>query len=359
MQLNEISIYGFKSIEALNQLLLRPLNVVIGANGSGKSNLLSVFEFLQSVADGRLARYVAVAGGANRLLFNGSKWSPGFDVTLGFKEPASAYQLQLLATEDDGLVPHVEAAGTGSMRGGLPPRGREAWISDASDALPDSARWVREQLLSWRKYHFHDTGPRAPLRQTSSEHDNRELSADGANLPSFLRLLRERHAPEFAAILHALRRVAPFIKALVLEPLALSPDKVRLEWRHEETGATFDVSSLSDGTLRFLALATVLLQPASLRPSVIFIDEPELGLHPVAIRLLGAMMRAVSVETQLVVSTQSPLLIDEFQPEDIIVADLVQGATTLRRLEEAPLREWLQEYSLGELWEKNEFGGRP
>ena len=144
-----------------------------------------------------------------------------------------------------------------------------------------------------------------------------------------------------------------------LEPLALNEDKIRLEWRHVGSEAYFDASSLSDGSLRFIALATLLLQPASLRPPVVLLDEPELGLHPVAITLLASMLKHAAVESQMIVATQSPVLLNHFEPEDVLVADRVNGATQLGRLEDDRLQSWLEDYSLGQLWEKNEFGGRP
>jgi predicted ATPase len=155
------------------------------------------------------------------------------------------------------------------------------------------------------------------------------------------------------------RQVAPFFDDFLLEPLALNPDKIKFEWKHVGTNDYFDASSLSDGTLRFIALATLLLQPMELRASLILIDEPELGMHPYAIELLAALMRQASKETQIIAATQSSLLLDQFDPEDVLVADRVDGATQIRRLEREPLSDWLKEYSLGQLWEKGEFAGRP
>ena len=153
--------------------------------------------------------------------------------------------------------------------------------------------------------------------------------------------------------------VAPFFDDFFLEPQALNEDTIRLEWRHRGSDGYFDAASLSDGTLRFIALATLLLQPIELRPSVILLDEPELGLHPAAIAILAFLINQASMETQIVVATQSPLLLDHFKPEDVLVTERVDGATQFTRLEREKLKGWLEDYSLGQLWEKNEFGGRP
>jgi len=154
-------------------------------------------------------------------------------------------------------------------------------------------------------------------------------------------------------------RVAPFFRDFHLEPLRRNSKKIKLEWEHRYSDAYFDASSLSDGTLRFMCLAALFLQPFEYRPSVIVVDEPELGLHPYAITMLANLIKSAATQTQVIVSTQSALLLDHFQPEDVLVADLVEGATHLKRLDSSELAVWLEEYSLGQLWEKNQFGGRP
>ena len=197
------------------------------------------------------------------------------------------------------------------------------------------------------------------MKTTADVNDNRYLRPDGSNLAAFLFLLGKKHGGSYAQILRTIQLAAPFLDDFALEPQALNEDTIRLEWRHSGSDAYFDASSLSDGTLRFIALTTLLLQPASLRPSVILLDEPELGLHPCAITLLASMLKQASVESQIIVATQSPVLLDHFDPDDVIVAERANGATTLRRLDGENLAAWLEEYSLGQLWEKNEIGGRP
>ena len=155
------------------------------------------------------------------------------------------------------------------------------------------------------------------------------------------------------------RLAAPFFDDFTLEPLALNENKILLEWRHAGSDAYFDASSLSDGSLRFIALAALLLQPATLRPSTILLDEPEIGLHPYAITLLSSLVEQASAETQVILATQSSLLLDHFEPQDVLVADRVEGRTEFTRVDPERLRVWLDDYSLGQLWEKNEIGGRP
>jgi predicted ATPase len=197
------------------------------------------------------------------------------------------------------------------------------------------------------------------MRKTARVDDNRFLKPDGSNLPAFLYLLKNRHQVEYDLIVRAVQRVAPFFNDFLLAPTELNREYIKLEWRHKKSDQNFDASSLSDGTLRFIVLATLFLQPGHYRPSVILVDEPELGLHPYAIEMLAALVRQASVHTQVIMSTQSSLLLDHFQPEDVLIADRVDGGTILTRLESEQLREWLEDYSLGQLWEKNQLGGRP
>ena len=187
----------------------------------------------------------------------------------------------------------------------------------------------------------------------------RPLHSDGANLPSFLYFLREKHRKSYERIRDSVHLVAPFFEDFDVRPFAVDERVLRLRWRHVASDRSFDVSEFSDGTLRFIALATLLGQPAELRPSTIVLDEPELGLHPFAIHVLASLIQSASVRTQMIVSTQSAQLIDSFEPEDVLVADRVDGATQMTRLQSAALAEWLEDYSLGELWQKNELGGRP
>jgi len=208
-------------------------------------------------------------------------------------------------------------------------------------------------------YQFHDTGNFSPFYQTSQLDDNRSLRANGGNLAAYLYLLSKRHREAYELIRKTVQQAAPFFDDFQLAPLALNPGTIKLEWRHVGSDDYFDASGFSDGSLRFIALATLFLQPLELRPSLILVDEPELGLHPYAIGLLASLIHQASKETQIIVATQSPLLLDYFEPEDILVANRVDGATTIERLKPEPLAEWLKEYSLGQLWEKGELGGRP
>ena len=387
--LSAITIKGFRSIGSVEDLAIRPINVLIGANGSGKSNFLGVFKLLQAIRAGRLQDYVARAGGADRLLHFGSKVTEELVIRLTFGTGYPQYEITLDAVQGDWLR-SSESVRSWDQGEFLPSQITSAAVGPASETdsgntdSPHSARraifgtvaensqprdlaaqWdmtvadIQDHLEHWRVYHFFDTGANSPLKKHNDLHDNRFLRPDGANLAAFLYLLCKKYTSEYDLIRRTVRLVAPFFEDFRLEPLALNPDMIRLEWRHKRSDAYFDASSLSDGTLRFIALATLLLQPEALRPSVILVDEPELGLHPYALELLASLVKQAAVKSRVILATESPILLDHFDPEDVLVTALEEDQTTFRRLNSADLEVWLEDYSLGQLWEKNELGGRP
>ena len=366
--LHSISIKGFKSISHIENFPLGPINVLIGPNGSGKSNFIGVFSFLNSINSQHLRQYVIRAGGADKVLHYGSKTTEELTIQISFDEKNYEYSIRLKATAADALYVdalRIKLEGIQSEHPGY--QSVQSFDSTPSDevelpSLPESPQLendIKNHLDSWRLYHFHDTSSSSSMKKTADLNDNRFFRPDGANLAPFLYYLREKHESSYSLIRHIMQRVAPFFDDFALAPQQLNEDKIRLEWRHKGTDAYFDAASLSDGSLRFIALATLLLQPESLRPSVILLDEPELGLHPYAITMLASLLKQAAAQTQIILATQSPFLLDHFEPEDVLVADRVNGQTQLTRLDTPSLETWLQDYSLGQLWEKNEIGGRP
>jgi predicted ATPase len=217
--------------------------------------------------------------------------------------------------------------------------------------------YIYGSIENWRVYHFHDTSENAALRSSAPLTEPERLAADGGNLPAFLYFLQEEHGDNFAMLVDTVRQVAPFFGTFVLRPEALNPGLIRLRWRHVGRDEVFDVSDLSDGTLRFIALAALLLQPDP--PSTIVLDEPELGLHPSAISQLAALMHQVAPEVQIIAATQSPAFANHFGWEDFIVVDRENDASRFRRLSEDEVRPWMEDFAMGEIWEKNLIGGRP
>ena len=364
-ELDSITIQGFKSIASVENLKLGAINVVIGPNGSGKSNFLGVFSFLHAIREGHLEDYVNKAGGAEKILHFGSKVTNKIHLKIIFQSETNQYQIDLTPSSSDLLYPGNEIVYfwnktkySGPVGNGLTRIGTEAGISDPKSDNK-IARYVRDHLDRWRLYHFHDTSSSSPMKKTATVNDNRFLRTDGSNLAAFLYYLREKHRDSYGLVRRVVQNAVPFFDDFRLEPLRLNSNSIQLEWKHKNSDAYFDASSLSDGTLRFIALSTLFLQPKQYRPSVILVDEPELGLHPYAITLLASLVKQASTKTQVILSTQSPLLLDHFQPEDVLVADRVGSGTQFNRLNSDKLALWLEDYSLGQLWEKNELGGRP
>ncbi len=366
--LDWITVNGFKSINSIERLEIRPINVLIGPNGAGKSNFIGVFSFLNAIRLGGLRDYVMRTGGANKILHFGSKTTRNLSIEINFDNGKRKYNIELAPDDADGMFPSDENVYTSVKQETIPDyasstlyalfgRNREAGIFNSPEKS-DAILYVRKHLDHWRLYHFHDTSSGAPIKKNMKINDNNYFRPDGSNVASFLYYLREKHDSSYGMIRRTVQLVAPFFDDFILEPLALNEDAIRLEWRHRGSDSYFDAASLSDGSLRFVALATLLLQPKVLRPSVILLDEPELGLHPSAITILASIIKQASVETQIVLATQSSLFLDHFEPQDVLVTDRVDGTTQFTRLEEEKLKNWLGDYSLGQLWEKNELSGR-
>ncbi|MCP4216828.1 MAG: AAA family ATPase [bacterium] len=354
-QLSEIVIKGFKSLAECT-LKLGSLNLLIGSNGAGKSNFISLFRMVRKLLESRLQNYTGLQGGPDTLLHFGRKRSPRLDVELYFGE--NGYLFSLVPTTDNRLMFDKESfywktsgakeIGTGSHF--------ETQAGEGTGTGID--KFVLPTMRKWEVYHFHDTGESALVKQLHPLNDNLRLKPDAANLAAFLYMMREVSPKHFKRIERTVQLVAPYFREFCLRPSVHNKEMIELEWFDKGSETPFKAHLLSDGTLRFICLAAVLLQPPETQPETILVDEPELGLHPYAISVLASLMRSVSVKRQLIVSTQSVELLDEFDAEDVIVVDRKEDKSVLRRLDENELSEWLEEYSLGELWKKNVFGGR-
>jgi predicted ATPase len=362
-KLHALHVQGFKSIRD-QRLELDSLNVFVGGNGAGKSNLVGVFHLLNRVANQQLQIYTGEAGGANALLHFGRKHTNTLSLRIEFyttSSEANIYEFELKPTDEDRFIFESEATYYWKMAVYEKPYGDEWWRGHVEARVAESnkkiARYIREHLRSYRIYHFHDTSSSARVKQTGDLADNRFLREDAANLAAFLYVLEKREPNHFQNIVETVRQVAPFLKRFKLEPSVLNPDKIRLEWEENGSDIYFSAAALSDGTLRFICLATLLLQPNP--PSIILIDEPELGLHPAAIQVLAGLLESAATRTQLIVATQSVTLINQLRPEHVWVVDREEGQSVFRHLKDTDMSSWLEDYALGELWEKNIFGGRP
>lgn len=363
--LRRVILNGFKSIKAMD-LELRSLNVLIGANGAGKSNLVSFFKMLNEMMAGRLQQYIGTSGRAQSLLYFGPKVTPQIEGRLEFEvgKGVDTYAMRLFHAAGDTLVFADESLSflqSGYTKPKLVPLGSghgETRIGQEADKGEPTAKVFRHLLNHCRVYHFHDTSATARVRQYCYIGDNRWLMPDAGNLAAFLLRFREENATVYQRILSTIRLIAPFFDDFVLEPPATGPDVI-LNWRNKGSDQVFGPHQLSDGTLRALCLVTLLMQPENQLPELIIVDEPELGLHPYALNVVAALFKKVAHHTQVLISTQSSSFLDNFDAEDVIVVNREGEESRFVRPDAAKLEAWLDEYSLGEVWEKNVFGGGP
>lgn len=356
---SSLTVSGYKSIRELKDFKLNNLNVLIGANGAGKSNFINLFRLLNEMYEQQLQLYVQKQGGPDALLHFGRGTSERLHAEFYFS--ANGYKFDLVPTGDNRLIFEREVSLFKGVLYSSKPSAildtghAESKLKDAKDIY---SPYVRKSVSSWRVYHFHDTSDTAKVKQRHAVNDNLRLKPDAANLAAYLRMLKEKHEAEYGRIIETIRLVMPFFDGFVYRPG--EPEYVELEWTQKGKPDTpFKAHVLSDGSLRFICLATLLLQPVELLPDTILIDEPELGLHPYAIAILVDMFKQVAEDRQLIVSTQSVELVNALSPQDVIVVDQEDGASTFRRYTEEELSGWLQEYSMGEIWKRNILGGRP
>ncbi len=362
-RLEKLTVKNFKSIRE-QTLSLGSLNVFIGANGSGKSNLIEVFRFLREIVKQNLAGYTLRKGGADTLLYFGRKTSESMQLALEFASGSAAsnqYTVKLTSTDDDDLVIANEAAIYHDKKNYAAPYSRTIAHQSRESKLLEhdhiSARQILRDLEGYEIYHFHDTSDRAKVKGTSAVEDNRNLQPQAENLAAFLYWMEQKRSDHYANIRDTVRQIAPFFDDFNLQPSRLNEEKIRLEWKELGSDAYFNASSLSDGTLRFMCLATLLLQPDL--PTMVLLDEPELGLHPAAVTVLASLLTSAATRTQLMVATQSVTLVNQLEPGDVWTADREDRQTVFRHLKEEDMTSWLEDYALGELWEKNLIGARP
>lgn len=356
-QLSQMTIEGYKSIKKCD-IKFGKINVLIGSNGAGKSNFISAFSLLQNILAKNLQLSVAQSG-VNALLYKGRKETDeiAFEVYFG----NNTYGFELIPTDDNRLIFKREYFGFPyyGHRSIIASGNRESeWNSGAHNGIDKYVIPVL-QRQNWRVYHFHDTGRSAKVKQEHNISNNRVLLFDAANLAAFLYRLKGNYPKNYDEIVQTIRLIAPYFSDFVLEPQESNKEQIVLKWQQKGCEDIFNASQLSDGTLRFICLATLLLQPHELQPATIIVDEPELGLHPYAITIFAEMVKQLSDEKQIIISTQSVELLNEFDIEDVIVVDRGENGSEFKHLNEEELEVWLEEdYALGDLWKKNILGGR-
>lgn len=366
--LQTITIRGFRSIGELNQFPLDNINILIGANGAGKSNFIEFFRMMRAIVDNALPRYVRNRGGGSGFFHLGPKHTRRIQADLDFGE--LGYRFEVGLTASDGLQLIDEKVRESPLAGqinpwvDLPMGLLESCVAKQNPKAEDPgkseqiATRVFEALSQWIVYHFHDTSRLAPMRMPHEARDCERLRHDASNIASVLYHLREKDPASYGLIRDTVRIGAPFFDDFVLRPEdCAGVERIRLEWKQTGSDYPFQPMDLSDGTIRFVCLTVALLQPHP--PGTLVIDEPELGLHPCGLALVANLVRSVSKKAQILLSTQSPVFLDHFDPEHVIIATRSKGESCFERLSGDAWKEWLDDYTLGELWQKNICGGGP
>lgn len=355
-RLVQCRIEGFKTFGRID-VEARALNVLIGANGTGKSNFISFFRLLSwmMASSGNLQRYIGREGGAHKLLRDGPGVTKEIAAELTFEteKERSEYYFRLEYAADDTLTfaderfrfsrndvsdaPEWRSLGAGR---------RESSLISLADQQDQTARVLRGLLQRCVVYQFHNTSPTSRMRGKWEVSDNKYLKEDAANLAPVLLRLRQSEPLAYRRIVDTLRQILPFFEDFELLP---EHDSVLLSWRELGSDAVFGASQASDGMLRTFALVTLLAQPESNLPNIVLLDEPELGLHPFAVTIIGSLINRTSKYAQVIVATQSVTLLNQFTPEDVVVVERSGRASGMTRLAWEPLAAWLEEYSLGDL----------
>jgi len=349
-----IKISGFKSIKD-TEIIIKPINILIGANGAGKSNFISFFEFLYNLYNRKLNEYVSLRGGEEKILHKGPKQTSEINFLTSFNNGQNGYNASLILG-DTGFIFNNEFLVYRNDKG----RNINEFGKEANLKITDNSRakYVIKFLEGCRKYHFHDTSKTSPFTKMSHiVNDSYYLYEDGQNLMAFLYFVNQTQKVVYNRIISTIQSIAPYFSDFIFLPNA--EGYIRLQWQDKFSSTIYGANDFSDGTLRFIALTTLFLQPNL--PSTIIIDEPELGLHPSAITKLAGMIKSVSArETQVIVATQSADLVNHFEPDDIVTVDQTNGESRFKRLIKDELTEWLDDYSIGDLWQRNIIqGGQP
>jgi predicted ATPase len=347
--MEKIEIQGYKSIKQLN-LELRAVNIFIGANGSGKSNFLSFFDLLKNMYRQNLQEYVILRGGADRFLHNGSKETEDISVKIWF--PTNGYFFNLKAGVEDFIITNEGLLNKKDTIITSASVHRKSYLTESNlRNYTEIASDIKNFMSELQRYHFHDTGEKSPFNKDSNIDNDRFFLYDrGQNIAALLFSICKEHPVSYQLIVKTIQSIAPYFLDFFLYPDSYG--NIRLRWQSRHCSMIYGVNDLSDGTLRFIALTVLFMQPNL--PQTIIIDEPELGLHPAAIAKLSGMVQSAAAKgCQIIAATQSTDLIAHFTPEDIVTVDQTGGASVFQRLNSETLRHWLEEYTIDDLWKRN------
>ncbi len=373
-KLSRITIEGFRSVRRA-ELDLGDLTVLIGANGAGKSNVIGFLQMVSWMMAESLSRFVSDWRGADHLLFGSGRVTGRMAGELQFASDrgTSTYGFTLVPTGLDQLIYTHEKVHFVTAGRGIRPFEREFGEGSRESRIPGLAQTspspdlrnvcgiFRRRLSEVKVFHFHDTSRSAFIRRGQDVRNDQYLMSEGGNLAVLLRRLRTEEAPTYRRVVEEFRQVLPEFREFVLEEDSQHAGTMELRWTGPSPEHILGPDQFSDGSLRALALIALLLLPDRFLPWVVAIDEPELGLHPTAVGQIARLVGEAATRRQLIVSTQSPTFLAQFDPEDIVVVEKPQDETLFRRLSRSDLQSWLDAYEgdLGRLFEMNVLGGSP
>lgn len=373
----EISIKGFRRLANV-QLELRPVSVLIGANGIGKTSMLDVFSLLASSARGSLNAALSELGGLSALI----TYDHAEELALGISmeiEKDTQTQRYSLRIKPRGPSYGIEQETLHQVHGpiaydSIDSHGgdiryhengqiiRPTWdhnpLETSLAQVPKVFLWpedFRRRLASSTLYHTLDVEARAPVRLPQPMRPAPLPGKNGEDLVSCLYYLRETDRDRFEAVEDALHTAFQGFERLEFPPVAAGT--LAMSWRDKNFSKPLYTNQLSEGMLRFLWLVTLLQSPGL--TALTLIDEPEVSLHPELLNLLADLFREASRRTQLVIATHSDRLVRFLKPEEVVVLDSTDdGMARLTWADQLDLKEWLGEYSLDEVWRRGRMGGR-
>ena len=368
LKLRFLRLNGFKSIHPEGQTIeFKDITVLLGANGSGKSNLVSFFNMLHYMMAEKLQIYVGENGGAETLLYYGSKKTNLVSAEIDFSNTDKKYTYKFSLSHGAGdilIFAEENIVGLNELAIRLDPGLKESGLPErAKNGNNKTDKIIFDALRRCQGFQFHDTSKEAKIRNKGYIEDNRLLRSDASNLAAFLYAMQNNDKTNkyYQRIVRHIQQIMPQFGDFSLKPSRINENYIMLNWQEKGYDYLFGSHQISDGALRFMAIATLLLQPPETLPAVIILDEPELGLHPSAISVLAGMARTATRNCQLIMASQSPRLVDEFEPENIVIVERNNSdrCTEFKSLDREKLTEWLDRYSMSELWEKNVIGGQP
>ncbi len=374
--IKSLKIANYKSIRRA-KLTLSNLTILIGQNGAGKSNFISLFKFLERLSEKQLSEYLFQSGGISTFLHKGYEISQEIRFQLELNSEHNSltniYETRIITDGESHLIDY-ESFGIWDKEKYNKPSNinktiqkKESSLKKLAHETPQSPtdyypKHIYNYLKKLKLFHFHDTSDNAAIKLPQPFDDAYFFKNEGQNLAPYLSYIQSHNYDLYLNIVETVRLVFPNLQDFVLEESLFAKGKILLRWKEKSGENIYTAKQMSDGTLRFICLVVLLSDPvtADSLPETIILDEPELGLHPFAIHVLAELIQKAATNRQIIIATQSVNLINYFTPKDLLIVERNEKDETIfKKIKDKDFKIWLEEYSLGQLWENNFLGGRP